>query len=120
MSACCRNRSPRAASSSRTRCRRAISSRDRKRVSAGRRFLRMPRVGLVSMQPLATAKLSICRNSLRALLALPGAVRLNSSNQRLTCAGVMRSSGFDPNAGSRRPVSAYPALRCVDGLYRSK
>ena len=35
-----------------------------------------------------------------------GAVRLNVSNQRLTCAGVMRSRGRDPKAGRRRVSSS--------------
>ena len=55
ISAC--SRSPFPSSASSTRCNRAISSLDRKRVILGRQFRSTPRVGLASMQPLATAKL---------------------------------------------------------------
>ena len=94
----------------------AISSRDRKRVSGGRRFRLMPREGLVSIWPRATAKFMIWRNSFSALLALPGAVRLTLSNQRLTWAGVMRSSRFDPNVGNILTASREPKPLLVDGL----
>ena len=93
-----------------------FSSRDRNRVRGVRRFLLMPRVGSVSMWPQETAKFMIWRNIFSALLALPGAVRLNASNQRLAWAGVMRSSGFDPNAGNMRPWSRCRAVFFEDGL----
>ena len=60
-------------------------------MSAGRRFAFTPRVGFESICPQAIAKFMIWWRSLRALLALSGAVLLNPSNQRLTSAGVMRS-----------------------------
>ena len=62
----------------------------------------------------------IWRNSLSALLAFPGAVRLKSSNQRLTSAGAMRSSGVSPKAGSSRASSIHRTPFLVEGLKRSK
>ena len=115
MSACCRLLSFWACSS-RASCRRAISSLDRKRVSGVRRFRWMPRAGLVSMCPQATAKFMICRKTPRLEFARPGADRLYSSNQRLTCAGAMRSIGFEPKAGSMRPARTDRTPFLVEGL----
>ena len=51
----------------------AISSRDRKRVSLGRRFGSMDPAGLLSMRPRAMAKLRLWRRSFSAWFAPPGA-----------------------------------------------
>ena len=83
-----------------SRCRRRISSRDRKRVSFGRGFLLTPRAGFFSIRPLATARFRICLNTSRAWLAPPGAVLLYRSNHRLTSTATIRSSGRAPKAGS--------------------
>ena len=62
----------------------------------------------------------ICCKMSRAWLAPPGAVWLNASNQRLICAGDIRSNGFDPNAGKSCLARTYRTPCCVDGLYRLK
>ena len=118
ISACCRL--PFRVCMSRTPCRRPISSRERNRESRGRRLGLMLRVGFMSMCPQAIAKFMICRRTPRPLFAPPGAVPLKVSNQRLTCGGVMRSSGFDPKAGSMRLASTARTPFFVEGLYRSK
>ena len=114
MSACCTFPFPVSASS--TRCRRAISSRERKRVSFGRRLGGMPRVGLFSIYPRAIAKFMIWRRSRSPMFAPPGAPRLQASNHRLTSSGAMRFSGLFPNAGSRRAPIRVRTPFFVDGL----
>lgn len=73
-------------------CRQAISSRDRKRVSLGRRLSRMPCAGFFSMCLRAIAEFMIWRRSANPLFAPPGAVRLRASNHFLTSSEAMWSS----------------------------
>jgi len=89
-------------------------------VSLGRGFRFTPRVGFVWRWPHATAWFSIRRSRSSVRLAPPGAVRLYSSNQRVTLARVIRSSGCDSKAGSRRALRARVMVFRVDGLHRSK
>ena len=76
MSACPRREGRSSTSQSRIRCNRSISSPDSNRVSFLRGFFLIPRVGLVSVWPAATAEFMIWPSNWSTLFAPPAAVRL--------------------------------------------